>query len=110
MTAELPFFTVGHGPPLVVLLYTPRAGNPTGPARWSTTRLVRRSACWASPPAGRGPPGSWSAAWCHPLELARRTAEGIPDADIVVYAGAGHSGTFTTRRFARDALAFLRGF
>jgi hypothetical protein len=37
----------------------------------------------------------------------RRTAEGIPDADIVVYDRVGHSGTFTDKRFPRDVLAFL---
>jgi hypothetical protein len=37
------------------------------------------------------------------------TAEVPFFADIVVYDGVGHSGTFTDRRFARDALAFLRG-
>ncbi|MGV9304027.1 alpha/beta fold hydrolase [Nonomuraea sp. NPDC003727] len=43
----------------------------------------------------------------YPLELARQTAEGIPGARLVVYEGRGHSATFTDRRFARDALAFL---
>jgi pimeloyl-ACP methyl ester carboxylesterase len=45
----------------------------------------------------------------YPLELARRTAEGIPGAKLVVYDGVGHSGTFTDKRFARDALAYLLG-
>ncbi|TMR22567.1 alpha/beta hydrolase [Nonomuraea turkmeniaca] len=43
----------------------------------------------------------------YPLELARQTVEGIPDAQLVVYAGRGHSATFTDERFAPDALAFL---
>ena len=45
----------------------------------------------------------------YPLELARRTVEGIPDAQLVVYPGRSHSGTFTDKRFAPDALAFLTG-
>lgn len=43
----------------------------------------------------------------YPLELARQTVEGIPDAQLVVYPGRSHSGTFTDGRFAPDALAFL---
>jgi pimeloyl-ACP methyl ester carboxylesterase len=43
----------------------------------------------------------------YPLELARQTVEGISDAQLIVYQGRGHSGTFTDRRFATDALAFL---
>ncbi|MGH3388965.1 MAG: alpha/beta fold hydrolase [Actinomadura sp.] len=43
----------------------------------------------------------------YPLELARQTAEGIPGARLIVYRGRGHSRTFTDRRFAADALAFL---
>ncbi|MGI5270504.1 alpha/beta fold hydrolase [Nonomuraea sp. CA-218870] len=42
-----------------------------------------------------------------PLALARQTVEGIPDAQLVVYPGRSHSGTFTDKRFAPDALAFL---
>lgn len=43
----------------------------------------------------------------YPLELARQTVEGIPDAQLVVYPGRSHSGTFTDKRFVPDALAFL---
>ncbi|MFC4115172.1 alpha/beta fold hydrolase [Nonomuraea zeae] len=43
----------------------------------------------------------------YPLDLARQTVEGIPDAQLVVYPDRGHSGTFTDKRFAPDALAFL---
>ncbi|MBB5083871.1 alpha/beta fold hydrolase [Nonomuraea endophytica] len=43
----------------------------------------------------------------YPLELARRTAEGIPGARLIVYPGKSHSATFTDRRFALDALTFL---
>jgi pimeloyl-ACP methyl ester carboxylesterase len=43
----------------------------------------------------------------YPLDLARQTVEGIPDAQLVVYRGRSHSGTFTDKRFAPDALAFL---
>ncbi|MFI6733329.1 alpha/beta fold hydrolase [Nonomuraea sp. NPDC050451] len=41
MLNDLPYLSAGEGPPLVVLLYTPQAANPTGLARWSTMRLVR---------------------------------------------------------------------
>ncbi len=43
----------------------------------------------------------------YPLELAEETVAGIPDARLVVYPKTSHSGTFTERRFASDALAFL---
>ncbi|WP_431899451.1 alpha/beta fold hydrolase [Nonomuraea sp. bgisy101] len=43
----------------------------------------------------------------YPLELARETVDGIPRARLVVYENRGHNATFTDRRFARDALAFL---
>lgn len=45
----------------------------------------------------------------YPLELARRTVEGIPDARLIVYDGVGHGKTFTDKRFTRDILAFLSG-
>lgn len=44
----------------------------------------------------------------YPVELARQTVDGIPDARLVVYTGRSHSSTFNDKRFARDALAFLR--
>ncbi|MFI7134720.1 alpha/beta fold hydrolase [Nonomuraea sp. NPDC050153] len=44
----------------------------------------------------------------YPLDLARQTVAGIPDAQLVVYPGRSHSGTFTDKRFAPDALACLR--
>ncbi|WP_419706633.1 alpha/beta fold hydrolase [Promicromonospora sp. NFX87] len=44
----------------------------------------------------------------YPVELARQTVDGIPEARLVVYAGQSHSGTFNDKRFAADALAFLR--
>ena len=43
----------------------------------------------------------------HPTELFRETAQGIPDARLVLYEGRGHGGTFADRRFARDVVAFL---
>ena len=43
----------------------------------------------------------------HPPELFRETAQGIPDARIVLYEGRGHSATFADRRFGRDVVAFL---
>ncbi|MGW0801488.1 alpha/beta fold hydrolase [Nonomuraea sp. NPDC002799] len=44
----------------------------------------------------------------YPLDLARQTVAGIADAQLVVYPGRSHSSTFTDKRFAPDALAFLR--
>jgi pimeloyl-ACP methyl ester carboxylesterase len=44
----------------------------------------------------------------YPVELARQTVGGIPGARLVVYPGRSHSGTFNDKRFALDALAFLR--
>jgi len=250
VTTDLPLLTVGQGPPLVVLLYTPQAANPTGMARWSTMRLVRPfadrftvhvvnrppglpptttmaelagvyarglkamvggpvdvlgistggsialqlaadhpelvdrlvlggTACTLGPIGKRAQRGYIQRAeagerpspalaevvtgspigqrllagllWLsdghrkdhtdavvvlraedefdlggrlrdisaptlmiqgerdrvYPLELARRTAQGIPGAKLIVYDGVGHNGTFTGKRFARDVLAFL---
>ncbi|MCX4824623.1 alpha/beta hydrolase [Streptomyces sp. NBC_01142] len=44
----------------------------------------------------------------YPLDLARQTVQGIPDARLVVYQDRSHSGTFTDKRFSADALDFLR--
>ncbi|WP_369373678.1 alpha/beta fold hydrolase [Promicromonospora sp. Populi] len=41
MMNGLPYLTAGTGSPLVVLLFTPEAANPTGLARWSTMRMLR---------------------------------------------------------------------
>ncbi|MFJ3406707.1 alpha/beta fold hydrolase [Promicromonospora sp. NPDC090134] len=41
MLNGLPYFSAGEGPPLVVVLYTPQAANPTGLAHWSTMRMLR---------------------------------------------------------------------
>lgn len=41
MRDDLPRITVGQGPPLVVLLFTPRAANPAGLARWSAMRMLK---------------------------------------------------------------------
>jgi pimeloyl-ACP methyl ester carboxylesterase len=43
----------------------------------------------------------------YPLQLARQTARGIPAARLISYPGRSHGATFTDRRFAPDALAFL---
>ncbi|MEV6864559.1 alpha/beta hydrolase [Streptosporangium subroseum] len=45
----------------------------------------------------------------YPLELARQTARGIPGARLIAYPGRSHGTTFTDKRFASDALAFLIG-
>lgn len=250
MLNDLPYLSAGEGPPLVVLLYTPQAANPKGPARWSTMRLVRPftkhftvyvvnrppglppattmtdlaavyaraiattfegpvhvlaistggsialqlaadhpdlvdrlvlagTACTLGPAGkraqrayieralhGKRPSAAlaeivtestigrvllkgllWLSDGGHedhtdavtvlnaedgfdlrgrlhdikaatllihgekdlvyPLDLARQTVEGIPDARLVVYPGRSHNGTFTDKRFAPDALAFL---
>lgn len=41
-------------------------------------------------------------------QLFRQTAEGIPNARLVLYEGRAHVGTFADRRFARDVLTFLQ--
>ncbi|GAA4103361.1 alpha/beta fold hydrolase [Nonomuraea soli] len=41
MMNGLPHLSAGAGAPLVVLLFTSEAANPTGLARWSTMRMVR---------------------------------------------------------------------
>src|SRR5262249_11911819 len=41
------------------------------------------------------------------LELFRATADGIPGARRVVYAGRGHLGTMLDPRFGKDVAAFL---
>ncbi|KAB8188981.1 hypothetical protein FH608_041610 [Nonomuraea phyllanthi] len=43
----------------------------------------------------------------YPLEPARRTARGIPGARLITYPGRSHAATFTDKRFASDAPAFL---
>jgi pimeloyl-ACP methyl ester carboxylesterase len=43
----------------------------------------------------------------YPRELFEETAEGIPNARLVVYEERAHGGTFADRRFGRDVVAFL---
>ncbi len=43
----------------------------------------------------------------YPPELFRETANGIPDARLVLYQDRAHGGTFADRRFGRDVVAFL---
>ena len=38
----------------------------------------------------------------------RETADGIPDARLVLYESRAHGGTFIDRRFARDVASFLK--
>ena len=44
----------------------------------------------------------------YPPELFRETANGIPDARLVLYQDRAHGGTFADRRFGRDVVAFLK--
>jgi pimeloyl-ACP methyl ester carboxylesterase len=44
----------------------------------------------------------------YPPGLFRETADGIPDARLVLYENRAHGGTFADRRFGRDVVAFLR--
>ncbi len=44
----------------------------------------------------------------YPRELFRETANGIPDARLVLYQDRAHGGTFANRCFGRDVVAFLR--
>ncbi|NUT09984.1 MAG: alpha/beta hydrolase [Nonomuraea sp.] len=57
MMNGLPYLSVGAGAPLVVLLYTPEAANPTGLARWSTLRMVRPFAAHFTVYVVNRPPG-----------------------------------------------------
>jgi pimeloyl-ACP methyl ester carboxylesterase len=43
----------------------------------------------------------------YPPELFRETAQGIPEARLVLYDNRAHGGTFADRRFGRDVVAFL---
>ncbi|WP_067470623.1 alpha/beta fold hydrolase [Nocardia amamiensis] len=43
----------------------------------------------------------------YPVETFRRTAAGIPDAQLVIYPGIGHMGVVVQARFAQDVVAFL---
>jgi len=43
----------------------------------------------------------------YPPDLFRETANGIPNARLALYEDRAHGGTFTDRRFGRDAVAFL---
>lgn len=43
----------------------------------------------------------------YPTDLARETAEGIPDARLITYAGRTHAGTLSDPRFPTDTRAFL---
>jgi pimeloyl-ACP methyl ester carboxylesterase len=45
----------------------------------------------------------------YPTELFRATANGIPDARLILYENRAHGGTFADRRFGRDVVAFLKG-
>jgi len=40
-------------------------------------------------------------------QLFRQTADGIPDARLVLYPRIGHMGTILHPRFGRDVAAFL---
>ena len=42
-------------------------------------------------------------------ELFRATADGIPNARLVMYEGKGHVGALSGKAFPRDVLAFLEG-
>lgn len=43
----------------------------------------------------------------YPRELFEETADGIPNARLVLYEDRAHGGTFADRRFGRDVVAFL---
>ena len=44
----------------------------------------------------------------YPPKLFRETANGIPNARLILYENRAHGGTFADRRFGRDVLAFLK--
>jgi pimeloyl-ACP methyl ester carboxylesterase len=43
----------------------------------------------------------------YPPELFRETANGIPNARLILYENRAHGGTFADWRFGRDVVAFL---
>jgi pimeloyl-ACP methyl ester carboxylesterase len=43
----------------------------------------------------------------YPTELFRETAEGIPNARLIIYEDRGHGGALADRHFSRDVIAFL---
>jgi pimeloyl-ACP methyl ester carboxylesterase len=43
----------------------------------------------------------------YPTELFQKTANGIPNARLILYENRAHGGTFADRRFGRDVVAFL---
>jgi pimeloyl-ACP methyl ester carboxylesterase len=43
----------------------------------------------------------------YPTELFRETANGIPNARLILYENRAHGGTFADRRFGSDVVAFL---
>jgi pimeloyl-ACP methyl ester carboxylesterase len=45
----------------------------------------------------------------YPRELFQETADGIPNARLVLYENRAHGGTFTDKRFGTDVVAFLTG-
>jgi len=44
----------------------------------------------------------------YPPELYRETAEGIPNARLILYEDRAHGDAFVDRRFGRDVVALLR--
>ncbi|MEU5869027.1 alpha/beta hydrolase [Nonomuraea sp. NPDC047529] len=57
MLNDLPYLSAGEGPPLIVLIYTPEAANPTGLTRWSTMRMVRPFTSYFTVYVVNRPPG-----------------------------------------------------
>jgi len=43
----------------------------------------------------------------YPTELFRETADGIPNARLILYEDRAHGGVFVDRRFGKDVIAFL---
>ena len=43
----------------------------------------------------------------YPTDLFRETAEGIPNARLMIYEDRAHGGAIADRRFGRDVVAFL---
>jgi pimeloyl-ACP methyl ester carboxylesterase len=49
----------------------------------------------------------WGRDHFYPAELIRETADGIPNARLILYEDCARGGTFADRRFGKDVLAFL---